>query len=114
MMEGRTKQEQLARLGELAEQVGIPLFIRIAQVVCIARQKHPDWHKSHEYAVRIVKSEMLEWESQAMLVEQSSGRVDPARVLKTETESLHVIGTLIRYLSGDYKQATEEEVNNAV
>ena len=103
------KLRELSRLLDLADLVGIPLIIRIAEAVCKARKAHPEWgERGYSYAVKVVRSEMLEWEAQASLVDDNGrGRENPDRLARAEAEAMDVIVTLIRYLCADYKQGRE-------
>ena len=102
-------QYQLNRLCELADLVGVPLMTRIAEAVCKARKAHPEWgERGYAHAVKVVRSEMMEWEAQASLVDENGrGRENPDRLARAEAEALDVIVTLIRYLCADYRQGRE-------
>jgi hypothetical protein len=65
-----------------------------------ARKRHPVFAQGHEKAVRVIKSEMLEWEAQAILVESS---IHAERISKADNEALDVITVLMRYLHKEYK-----------
>lgn len=62
-----------------------------------AREKHPQFARDAEHARRVVLSEMLEWQAQAMLAEDSAKRRN-----KAEAEALDVIVVLLRWLGRDY------------
>jgi hypothetical protein len=74
----------------------------IAPRLASAREKHPLFASSSEHAVRVVRSEMLEWEAQAMLAGDS-----PARLRKAEAEALDVIVVLLRWLAREYSPAAK-------
>lgn len=88
-------------LQEACEAIGRDTVIRLAQELTRARRQHPSFASDHEHAMKGVKSEMLEWEAQAMLVESSQG-ISPKRFERSESEGYHVITTMLRYLKREY------------
>lgn len=90
------------RLRELADAVGVGLFIRIAQAVCRARQEHPVFGYGPEDAMKQVKAEMLEWEAQASLVQRPGELLDMSRKMKSNEEAFDVIATLIRWIGSEF------------
>ena len=95
-------EEDFNRLRELADAVGVILFIRIAQAVCQARKKHPMFGHGPEDAMKQVRAEMLEWEAQASLVQRPGVLLDLERKKKSDAEALDVIATLIRWVNTEF------------
>jgi hypothetical protein len=93
---------RLRRMEELVSVIGEETFIRIAKAVGEARNKYPCFGVRHQEAFGVVKSEMLEWEAQAILIE-CGGNSGPQRAEKADREALDVIASLIRYLNKDYE-----------
>ncbi len=79
------------------------LLVNIKQAVLEARTKHKHLGNSLAQAIQAVKSEMLEWEAQAILVQNPDGRINATRQEKAFHESLDVIATLIRFMLCDYQ-----------
>ena len=91
-----------ARLQEIVAAIGMPLLVRLAQAMTTARRKHPHFAVHHVEAACVVKSEALEWESQAMMVIRPDGTINQGRLERSEEESLHLMATLGRYLNREY------------
>lgn len=96
------EESDFNRLRELADAVGVKLFIRIAQAVCRARQEHPVFGHGPDDAMKQVKAEMLEWEAQASLVQRPGIRLDADRKKKSNDEAFDVIATLIRWIGSEF------------
>jgi hypothetical protein len=71
------------------------IFENIAAALEYARKEHPIFG-SNEQAFAVVKSEMLEWESQAIMVQAGV----MSKWHRMEEEAYQVIAVLIRYLRG--------------
>jgi predicted subunit of tRNA(5-methylaminomethyl-2-thiouridylate) methyltransferase len=74
----------------------LEIFKKINDALEDARAKHPLFSDGRERAFAAVKSEMLEWESQALMVQAGI----PGKWHRAEEEAYHVIVTLIRYIRG--------------
>lgn len=96
------EEDDFNRLRELADAVGVKLFIRIAQAVCRARQEHPVFGYGPDDAMKQVKAEMLEWEAQASLVHRPGILLDADRKKKSDDEAFDVIATLVRWIGSEF------------
>jgi hypothetical protein len=98
-----TQESDFTRLLELAEAVDVALMIRIAQRVLEARRKHPEFAFGPRDGFQFVKSEMLEFEAQAMLVHRFLKVFDAERKHKSNEEALDLIATLIRWIKCEFE-----------
>ena len=73
----------------------------IAPALRAAREKHPRFARDAEHAGKVVLSEMLEWQAQAVLADDSANRRK-----KAEAEAIDVIVVMLRWLAKDYGDAT--------
>ena len=99
-----TNYTRLCRTLELAEAVGLETVEAICKAVLEARREHAVFGCNADDAVKQVKSEMLEWEAQAMLVMHPVHpfTVDATRKTKSDDEAYDVIATLIRWILGEF------------
>ena len=93
--QGRSREHEQALLAELSEAVGAGLLIKICRHIMRAETEHPVFAEDFAGAVTEVKSELLEWESKAIV-----GRREDA-----EVEALDGITTLFRFIRRDYERA---------
>ncbi len=98
----RTPEEDHARLRELADTVGRDLLIRIAQAVCAARRKHPQFASCFKEGMHAVESEFYEFKAQAILGQKENGALRQNRVDKSEAELLDLIATGMRQLNREW------------
>ncbi len=82
-----------ALLAELADAVGPGLLVKICRRILQAERDHPVFATDFEGAVKEVKSELLEWESKAIV-----GRREDS-----EEEAFDGIVTLFRFVRRDYE-----------
>lgn len=75
---------------------------KIVASVKTAQEKHPIFAVTPEEAFKVVLSEHLEWQSQAMMITRANGGLNMTRVRRAEEESLDCIATHIRFLLRDY------------
>ena len=104
MYSARSKEENQALLAQLAEVAGVEVLIKLAQNLATSRRAHPVFAHGLEHAVKVCRSEMLEWESQAMLCVEPNGTVNEARLKKCTNEGYHVVATLVRMLNREYEE----------
>ena len=90
----RLPAEDMATLTELAGAVGVPMLIKVARAVLRGERDHPVFADSFSGAVTEVKSELLEWESKAIV-----GRREDS-----EAEALDSIAVLFRFIRRDYEK----------
>lgn len=97
-----TRKERHTRLCELADVVGLDLMINIAQAVCRARGKHPQFASCFNEGMHAVESEFCEFKAQAILAQRDNRSLRQERVQKSEAELVDLIVTAIRQLSREY------------
>ncbi|MDL2315464.1 hypothetical protein LJC59_00075 [Desulfovibrio sp. OttesenSCG-928-A18] len=90
------------QIAEITEAIGRDTLINLAQHVTMARRMHPTFATNHEEAMRVVKSEMLEWEAQALLTARPNKSINPNRRDKADREGYQVMATLVRYIEREY------------
>ena len=101
----RTREDDEARLREIASVVGHDLLIRFGQEMCRARRAHQGFADDVSRAVNHVESEFLEWKSQAMLIQNPDGTINEAKRKRSEAEGLHLMATMSRFLNREYENA---------
>lgn len=102
----RTREDDEARLKEIASVIGFGLLISLGQEMCRARRAHETFAVSIGHAVDFVESEFLEWKSQAMLTRNPDGTINEAKRKRSEAEGLHLMATMGRYLNREYEEAS--------
>ena len=95
-------QDKLAVLEELSQAVNLDLLISLARAVLKARKEHPVLGDTYQRACTEAKSEILEWESQASLVQQTDGSLDAERIGRAEAEGMDVMVTQYRLLNREW------------
>lgn len=95
----RSPEGRNARILELADAVGFDTLIDFAEGLLKARQAHPEFAESFDDGLKVVKSEMLEWESQAMLCKTGAGMICARRLQKTLSEGRDVQIVIARFAS---------------
>lgn len=99
MSDAHTEQDRLIRQGELADILGLEMLGKIVTALSASRKKYPEFAVDSTDAFDVVKSEMLEWESQAMRIVM----LGDAKQARADEEALHVICVLIRWLNREYR-----------
>jgi hypothetical protein len=94
--------KDVTQLLELSDLVGIRMMIDIADAVLVARKKHQTLGFGAKDALTTIRSEMLEFESQAMLVETQACKHNSRRKQSADREALDVIATLVRWIAGEF------------